>query len=144
MQFIPHGQRLGNDHLEVDPAHGMDGILERRGQYLFQPHQLVNGILPAAAEADALAGALIDGGVGILAVFLIKDADHRHGIGGQAGHGAYRIVVVARFIFYLTAARQRKGFLVIFRQTLIFEHRHNGAAHRAAHLLPGNRGAGVQ
>ena len=122
----------------------MDNILQRRAQHLFQPHQLVYGILAAAAKADALAGALIDGGIGIIAVLLIQHADHRHGIGGHTRHGTYGIVVMARFIFYLTAACQRKGFFIIFRQTFIFQYSNNGSAHGAAHLLPRNGWACMQ
>ena len=144
MQLIAHGKRLRNDHLEVDAAHGVNNVLQGGPQHLFQPYQLIDGILSAAAKADSLAGALVDGGIGIVAVFLIEDADHRHGIGGQAGHRPYGIVVMARFIFYLTAACQCKGFFVIFRQTLVFENGDNGAPHGTAHILPRDRGAGVQ
>ena len=68
----------------------------------------------------------------------------RHVRGHDAGHRADRVVMVTGVEADPTGSGELLGFLGGLRQALEQQAAYDGAAHRAAHPVPGHRGAGVQ
>ena len=144
VHFVAHQQGLGLDGLEVDTRFGfLDRGLERRRQHALHPLQPVYDLLAVCAKAQHLAYALGKIGVGHVAAVGVFNHEHRHRGRDGARHRSHRREVVVLHELDFTARQFGARLLVVLRPALVDHRADQRALHRAAHLVPGHRRAGM-
>ncbi len=145
MEFVPHADRLRHQRGQIDPfLQRRQHRFQHRGQRVAHPAQALLHVLAVGAEAHHFADAFVHVAVGVIAVNGVPDHHHRHVGRGDAAHRPHRAHAVARDKLDFPLRQQRQRLLLILRPAFEQAGADAGAAYRAAHLLPGDRRAGMQ
>ena len=146
--FVPHQQSLRLDGFEVYAAGFIGGVthagLEHWGEHRLKPFQALQHVRAIGAKAQAAADALVDVGVGQVAVGGVAHDDQGHGAADDAGHGPHRLEVMALGKLDFAVLQHVLSLLCGLRPAFVEQGADHCALHGPAHLGPSGGWASMQ
>ena len=148
VHFVAHQQGLRLDRLEVDASGLVEVVthrsLEHRAQHGLEPLQSLQDVRAVGTEAQAAADALVDVGVGHVAVRGVAHLQQRHRRADDARHRSHGLEVMALGELDFPLLEHPLCLLGRARPALVEHGADHRAMHGAAHVGPGHGGAGVK
>ena len=145
MALVAHVQRLREHEAQVNAFFAIGhGFGEQGAEYIAHPVQAVDHALVVRTHAQDFRELLGEVGKRHVAVGFVFYHVHVHRRAGHACHRADALMLVAGRESDFAACRHFRGLVEIFCPALEDDGPSNRAAHRAVHVFPRNRRAGVQ